>query len=967
MVVKLKTYSVQQKGQKISGSKGIPDSILILLVTIFLFTVLSGNIFLFKLAKEKTAEKAPEKTLAGRATTQGITSICIGGRSIINITSPNEFAVLEGNISVNVTATVDNENFSYVEIYLSFTRPGAADNFTLIGNSTSDGNNNFGITYNTANLSDGCCFYKIKAIAHGVCTAFTETKLKLTVDNTPEPPDYTEFNNSLSTNLSARSNWRNIPNLTLAKPGIGIIRFLENVTVDGYNLSQSIEISDKRIEINTSLLPCLTRKAQLTFFNVTFQTPQILVDGQPCSSPRCILESFSNNTYVVNVSSFSVYTITTAHVPVVNAFDETEAAGGNYVRYVYQDVKLFANQSYADDGTPVIGTGVYCTVNLSTGSSNTIVTLPYNSTLELYTGTVQFQKPGIYPWNVSCNSTVIGYGIVNDSDNVTITNRPPVYVLDLPHVSWPKDTIINAFDLDNYFREPDGEKMTYSSSFVQNIDINISDNGLVQLTPDTGFTGTRYAVFYAFDPGNLSAVSNITNLTVVATSSSSSNASSSSAASSTTSTSSGGSSITIFIQGCLHNWSCTKWSDCKPLSIGVEDDVVEDSGVEDGGVEDIGVEGIITRKCTYVGTCPVQLRKPSEIEPCVYIPTCDDKIKNSDETGVDCGGRCPACPTCTDGIQNGGESGIDCGGPCITPCPSCSDGLQNQDEEGVDCGAICGNKCATCNDGRKNGHERGVDCGGSCPPCQQPSPAQRLSPYIIAALAILASLTFVFSLRHAVRFAQAVKATMAKPENKEDILLTVFDKLELAYHKSGSNPEQAVTDMTALLATYIKRLYGIEEELTIDELVAKLEERHASHAIIAQIKALAVKESEMRYSGIRLTSKDANQFRGTIKNIVESVYKSKGMQIIKSEAKKAQKTKSTFKGAFTISLLKKKILVAEGYAKSGNMQKANDIYENLLQDYKKLGLEERKQLYLEIIELHSKISKVSQKSTKARK
>ncbi len=48
--------------------------------------------------------------------------------------------------------------------------------------------------------------------------------------------------------------------------------------------------------------------------------------------------------------------------------------------------------------------------------------------------------------------------------------------------------------------------------------------------------------------------------------------------------------------------------------------------------------------------------------------TCSDGIQNQGESGVDCGGPCPACPTCSDGIQNQGETGIDCGGPCPA-CP----------------------------------------------------------------------------------------------------------------------------------------------------------------------------------------------------------------------------------------------------------------------------------------------------------
>ena len=96
-------------------------------------------------------------------------------------------------------------------------------------------------------------------------------------------------------------------------------------------------------------------------------------------------------------------------------------------------------------------------------------------------------------------------------------------------------------------------------------------------------------------------------------------------------------------------------------------------------------------------------------------PTCNDGIQNQGESGVDCGGPCPACPTCDDGIQNQGETGVDCGGPC-SACPTCDDGIQNQGETGIDCGGPCA-PCATCDDGVQNGNETGVDCGGSCPAC----------------------------------------------------------------------------------------------------------------------------------------------------------------------------------------------------------------------------------------------------------
>jgi hypothetical protein len=83
------------------------------------------------------------------------------------------------------------------------------------------------------------------------------------------------------------------------------------------------------------------------------------------------------------------------------------------------------------------------------------------------------------------------------------------------------------------------------------------------------------------------------------------------------------------------------------------------------------------------------------------LPTCTDGLKNGSETDVDCGGSCStkcangkicasgsdcsssycgpnglcaAAPSCSDGVQNGTETGIDCGGSC----PACPSGCVEQ-------------------------------------------------------------------------------------------------------------------------------------------------------------------------------------------------------------------------------------------------------------------------------------------------
>ncbi len=93
----------------------------------------------------------------------------------------------------------------------------------------------------------------------------------------------------------------------------------------------------------------------------------------------------------------------------------------------------------------------------------------------------------------------------------------------------------------------------------------------------------------------------------------------------------------------------------------------------------------------------------------VTAPTssCTDGVKNGTETGVDCGGSCPACApaaSCTDGVKNGTETGVDCGGSC----PACA-------------------PAASCTDGVKNGTETGVDCGGSCAACSTSTSCQPMT------------------------------------------------------------------------------------------------------------------------------------------------------------------------------------------------------------------------------------------------
>lgn len=85
----------------------------------------------------------------------------------------------------------------------------------------------------------------------------------------------------------------------------------------------------------------------------------------------------------------------------------------------------------------------------------------------------------------------------------------------------------------------------------------------------------------------------------------------------------------------------------------------------------------------------------------------------------DDGGTCVTSPpanTCFDRVRDGDESDIDCGGSC-RPCTAPEKCVAPSDCESNACDAgVC--RAATCYDGVRDGFETDVDCGGPCDPCE---------------------------------------------------------------------------------------------------------------------------------------------------------------------------------------------------------------------------------------------------------
>jgi hypothetical protein len=111
----------------------------------------------------------------------------------------------------------------------------------------------------------------------------------------------------------------------------------------------------------------------------------------------------------------------------------------------------------------------------------------------------------------------------------------------------------------------------------------------------------------------------------------------------------------------------------------VYDTIGTDIIISDSFSLDLGVIGLSLQNCTCFQAFVHQICDGVDFGPpapswstgaqtTTDCMSCDDGVQNQGETGIDCGGPCPACASCIDGIQNQGETGIDCGGPC-SACP----------------------------------------------------------------------------------------------------------------------------------------------------------------------------------------------------------------------------------------------------------------------------------------------------------
>jgi len=237
---------------------------------------------------------------------------------------------------------------------------------------------------------------------------------------------------------------------------------------------------------------------------------------------------------------------------------------------------------------------------------------------------------------------------------VTNVNEPPYLNRTIPDVDISPGVTTYAFNLNDHFKDPDGDTLSYTylhtaSSFT----ISISSTGVVWLY-STACGSTDTVVFFAADPGNLSANSNVVRITVACASSDEGG----------TGGGAGGGGGSAGLK-CKSKWVCHDWGECQKN--GTRDRFCEDmAGCTDeeywyheectyyppkdctpewqcGAWIPCQMDNSQTRDCVDINFCDDKTDMPESFRNCLYMPTCFDNVQNGDETGVDCGGPCEPC------------------------------------------------------------------------------------------------------------------------------------------------------------------------------------------------------------------------------------------------------------------------------------------------------------------------------------
>ncbi len=161
--------------------------------------------------------------------------------------------------------------------------------------------------------------------------------------NDEETPNKKEKKKGDSTDFLGYSyeELQNLSSIIFDEPAYGKIEFREpiNLTNDAspndniINFDDYVNISQNRIEINSTGLPNFNKKATLMLYNLSFSNPRILINGEICPSFICPKESYQGGALKnlrFNVTGFSVYSAEESSIQVIPSQSSSGGGGGGW-------------------------------------------------------------------------------------------------------------------------------------------------------------------------------------------------------------------------------------------------------------------------------------------------------------------------------------------------------------------------------------------------------------------------------------------------------------------------------------------------------------------------------------------------------------------------------------------------------------------------------------------------------------
>ncbi len=499
-------------------------------------------------------------------------------------------------------------------------------------------------------------------------------------------------------------------------------------------------------------------------------------------------------------------------------------------------------------------------------------------------------------------------------------NDPPYLATPIPNQSWPQDTTLSgAFDLDDYFADPDEDVLTYAtvSTPLDNVDVTINPvTNEVTLDPVAGWTGTEYVMFVAWDPYFANATSNNVSLTLNILEESEPTANQDYGGGG------GGGGSGGQVPDCLPRWYCRPWGQCTP-------------------------ENLMYRDCYDLNNCSSDFGKPNVTQYCEFISTCYDGIQGPDEEGIDCGGPCPPCGSCYDNTCNNGEdctlgliSTPDCGGPCKPcsyPTESCFDGICNNGED-----------CTL-------GLTDIPDCGGPCDVCveiERPQPQQNINwTYFIIVLIVL---VIGFSAYKTYPYLKIAAKKRKKKMYEERLMLetkiteSILDSLRKIEEMlaNGEDIEKIIVLFSALVRKYFKSLFDLGYEFTYQEIMNEINSKNISDTYKSVLRNFFERSLEVEFSGRSLSRSEMGAMISEFKQIL-SLTSREPLKTDDAQIKNKSKNK--------IDRMFLQVASAESQLRHGELNKAYDIYVELRKDFEELKPKDKEKLHGFLSRLYEEI------------